>query len=72
MRILKWRSGFADMTFQITPSNAPPIGGLPFDYPTVQVMNFVADPALYSVTRGTGENSNVITIQKLAGSGATP
>ena len=37
--------------------------GVNLGAPNVRVVNIVADPAVYQVTRGTGEHSNVITIR---------
>lgn len=63
------------MTFGITPLNAPIARtefpgfvqwqdeGVDLGAPNVRVINFTGDPALYQVTRGTGENSNVITVR---------
>lgn len=68
------------MGFELTPATGPQtVQGLPGDWlqirnqgfvlgdSNVQVIDFVADPTQWTVTRGVGENAHVITLRKHLG-----
>jgi hypothetical protein len=53
------------MAFELTPATGQPIR--PPEPVDVAVLDFIVDPAVWSVTRGVGENSHIVTLKITGG-----